>query len=140
MTMQNYSQEQIEKMAKAATQQAEEMANISKAGFEAWMKSANIFMDNTQNMFKTITKMTNSARETQAAAMKQFMSCKTLNDMTETSTKVAQQTMEQSMSQATELAEKTIKSCMDTIEPISEQMSKGLQTTMKTAQKASKAA
>lgn len=140
MTMQNYSQEQIEKMTKAATQQAEEMANMGKAGFEAWMKSANIMMDGTQNMFKTLTNMTNSARETQAAAIKQLMSCKTLNDVTETSTKVAQQTMEQSMSQATELAEKAIKTCMETVEPLSEQMSKGMQTTMKSAQKASKAA
>ena len=137
MTNDKYTQEQLEKVTKAATQQAEEMAEFSKSGFEAWMKSTNIFMDGATNMFKAWTDYGNSARETQAAAMKELMSCKSLQDMSETSTRVAQQTLEQTMSSATDISEKSIKLCMDSMEPINDQISKGFQ---KTAKKASKAA
>ena len=132
----NFGQDQMEQMTKTATQQAEDMANMGKTGFDAWMKTTNIWMDNTQNMWKSCTDMMNSAREKQARAMKEFMSCKTLNDMTETGTKIAQQTMEDTMSNATTLSEKTIKMCMDTMEPINDQMTKGFQQTMKKAKKA----
>lgn len=136
MNNMNMGQEQIEQMTKAATQQAEELANMGKTGFEAWMKTTNIMMDNTQAFWKSCTDMANTTREKQAQAMKQFMSCKTLNDMTETSTKIAQETMEDTMSNATTLSEKTIKMCMDTMEPLNDQMTKGFQTTMNKAKKA----
>ena len=136
MTNFNFGQDQFEQITQTATQQAEEVANMSKAGFDAWMKTTNIWMDNTQNMWKSCTDMMNSTREKQAKAMKEFMSCKTLNDMTETSTKIAQETMEDTMSNATTLSEKTIKMCMDTMEPINDQMTKGFQATMNKAKKA----
>ncbi len=136
MTNNKYAQDQIEQMTKAASQQAEEIANFGKTGFEAWMKTTNIWMDGTQTLWKSCADMTNNAREQQAAAMKQFMSCKTLNDMTETSTRVAQESMEQVMSNATSLSEKTIKVCMDTMEPINDTMSKGFQTAKKAAKSA----
>lgn len=132
----NFGQDQMEQITKAMAQQAEELANASKTGFDAWMKTSNIFMDGLQTLYKSYTDMTNAQREQHAAAVKQFMSCKTLNDMTETSTKVAQETLEQTMSNATTLSEKTIKVCMDGLEPINEQMTKGFQKTMKKAQKA----
>ncbi len=132
----NMNQDQIEKMTQAATKQAEEFANFGKTGFDAWMKTTNLWMDGTQNLIKACTDMANNAREQQAAAAKQFMSCKTLNDMTETSTKLAQETMEQSMSNATALSEKTVKVCMDSLEPLNDTISQGFKAT----QKASKAA
>ena len=137
MTNDKYAQEQMEKVTKAATQQAEEMADLSKAGFEAWMKSTNIFMDGASNMFKAWSNYGNSARETQTSAMNEFMSCKTLQDMTETSTRVAQKSLEEAMSNATDLSEQTIKLCMDSLEPINDQITKGFQ---KTAKKTAKAA
>lgn len=136
MTNDKYAQEQIEKATKAATQQAEEMAEMSKASFEAWMKSMNICMDGATNMFKTWTNYNNAVREKQATAMKELMACKTLNDVTETGTRVMQQSMEQSMNCATEMSEKSIKWCMQTMEPINDQISNGFQKTMKKASKA----
>ena len=136
MTNNKYTQDQIEQMTKAATQQAEELVNFGKTGFDAWMKTANIWMDGTQALWKTCNDMTTAARDQQAQAMKQFMSCKTLNDMTETSTRVAQETMEQTMSNATTLSEKTVKVCMDTMEPINDTITKGFQTAKKTAKAA----
>lgn len=136
MTNDKYAQEQIEKITKAATQQAEEMADFSKSGFEAWMKSTNILMDGATNLFKTMTEYSNDAREKQATAIKEFMACKTLNDMTETSTRVAQQSLEQAMTSATDFSEKGIKLCMDALEPINDQISKGFQKTVKKASKA----
>lgn len=136
MTNDKFAQEQIEKATKAATQQAEEMAEMSKAGFEAWIKSVNTYMDGATNMFKTWTSYNNDAREKQAAAMKDLMACKTLNDVTETGTRVVQQSMEQSMNCATEISEKGIKLCMQTMEPINDTLSKGFQKSMKKATKA----
>jgi phasin family protein len=137
MTNDKYAQEQMEKVTKAATQQAEEIADFSKSGFEAWIQSTNIFMDGATNLFKSMSNYANSARETQADAMKEFTACKTLNDMTETSTRVAQKSLEEAMNNATELSEKSIKLYMDSFQPINDQISKGFQ---KTAKKASKAA
>lgn len=136
MNNMNFGQDQMEQMTQTATQQAEEMAKMSQSGFDAWMQTTNIWMDNTQNMWKSCTDMMNASREKQAKAMKEFMSCKTLNDMTETSTKIAQATMEDTMSNATAMSEKTIKMCMDSMEPINDQMSKSFQQTMKKAKKA----
>jgi len=136
MSTYNFNQDQVEKMTQTATQQAEEFANYSKSGFDAWMKTTNILMDGAQNLMKSCTDMANQAREQQAAATKQFMSCKTLNDMTETSTKVAQELTEQTMSNATTLSEQTIKVCMETAEPLSDTMSNGFKATKKAASKA----
>lgn len=136
MTNEKYAQEQIEKATKAATKQAEDMAEISKSGFEAWMKSMNTYMDGATTMFKTWTTYNNDLREKQANAMKELMACKTLNDVTETSTRVMQQSMEQSMTCATDISEKGVKLCMQTMEPINDQISKGFQKTIKNATKA----
>lgn len=136
MNTYNFNQDQIEKMTQAATKQAEEFANYGRTSFDAWMKTTNIWMDGTQNLFKTCTDMTNSAREKQEAAMKKFMSCKTLNDMTETGSKIAQETMEDSMSNATKLSEQAVKVCMDTIEPLNDTISQGYKTTKKAAKAA----
>jgi phasin family protein len=140
MSTQFYSQDQIEKMTKMATEQAEDFANMGKNGFEAWVESANIWMNGTQNMFKTWSNITNAAREQQAKAMKEFMSCKTINDMTETGSKLYQQSLEQSMSQSTQLTEQAIKTYMDSVEPINDQMTKSFQNGMKKAQSAAKKA
>lgn len=136
MNAYNFNQDQLEKMTETATKQAEEMANFNKTGFDAWMRTANIMMDSTQNILKTCTDMANQARETQTNAAKQLMSCKTLNDVTETSTKIAQDMTEQVMSNATTLSERTIKVCMETMEPLNDTVNKGF----KTAKKATKAA
>lgn len=128
MTNDKIAQEQIEKITKAASQQAEEMAAMNKAGFDAWMQSTNILMDGATNLYKAVTDYSNNAREHQAATMKQFMSCKTLNDMTEVSTKVAQESVEKMMSASTELSEKSIKIYMDSMQPINDQVSKTMQT------------
>tara|TARA_B100001750_G_scaffold80884_1_gene64278 strand:- start:587 stop:1000 length:414 start_codon:yes stop_codon:yes gene_type:complete len=136
MTNDKYAQEQMEKVTKATSQQAEEFAEYSKSGFEAWIRSTNILMDGATNLFKTMSNYGNETRERQAEAIKQFMACKTLNDMTETSTRVAQQTLENAMSNATDLSEKSIKLCMDAMEPINDQVSKGIQKTTKKAAKA----
>jgi len=136
MNNMNYGQDQMEQMTKAATDQAEELSKMGKSGFDAWMKTTNMWMDNTQTLWKSCTDMANSSREKQAKAMKELMSCKTLNDMSDASTKMAQATMEDTMSNATTMSEKTIKMCMDTMEPINDQMTKGFQQTAKKTKKA----
>lgn len=136
MNTYNFNQDQIEQLTKNATQQAEEFANYSKTGFDAWMKTTNIWMDNTQNLWKSCTDMANEAREQQAAAAKQLMSCKTLNDVTETSTKIAQELAENAMSNSTKLSEQTIKVCMEAAEPINDTISQGFKATKKAASKA----
>ena len=136
MNAYNLNQDQLEQMTKQASQQAEELNQLGKNGFEAWLKTANLWMDGTQNLWKSYTDMANQTRESQAQAAKQFMSCKTLNDMTETSAKVAQDLSEQMMSNATSLSEQTVKVCMETLEPLNDSMTKGFQTAKKTSKKA----
>jgi phasin family protein len=93
-------------------------------------------MEGMSDMYKSWSSYGNKMRETQAEAVKEFMACKTLNDMTETSTRVAQQSMEQAMSGATEISEKTIKVYMDALTPINDQVNTAMQKTAKKAKKA----
>jgi len=101
MNTYNFNQDQLEQMTKQATEQAEQLNELSQNGFNAWMKTTNLWMDGTQTLWKSCTDMANQARESQTNAAQQFMSCKTLNDMTETSTKISQELAEQAMSNAT---------------------------------------
>jgi len=80
--------------------------------------------------------MANQARESQTNAAQQFMSCKTLNDMTETSTKISQELAEQAMSNATSLSEQTVKICMESAEPLNDTISQGFKATKKATKKA----
>jgi len=93
-------------------------------------------MDGAANMMKELSSMGESAREKQAATMKQLMSCKNMNDITEITTKISQETMEDTMSMATKLSESTIKLCMDSAEPLNDTMSKTMQTMKKKNAKA----
>lgn len=117
------AQEQMEKYSAKAKAQAEEAAAYGKENYEAWLRSTTIMMEGAQEMVKFWTNSTNKAREKNAAAIKTFMSCKTLNDMTETGAKIAQQNLEDTMSSATELSEKTVRLYMDAFEPLNEQFS-----------------
>lgn len=120
---QDQVRENLENYSAKAKAQAEEAAAFGKESYEAWLKSTTIMMEGAQDMLKFWTNSANAARERNAAALKTFMSCKTLNDMTETGAKIAQQNLEETMSSATELSEKTVRLCMDAIQPLNEQFS-----------------
>lgn len=117
------AQDQMEKYTAKAKAQAEEAASYGRDNYEAWMKSTTIVMEGAQDMMKYWTNSLNKAREQNAAAIKTFMSCKTLNDMTETGARIAQQNMEETLSSATEMSERSVRLCMDAFEPLNEQFS-----------------
>ena len=120
---QNQAKENLDNYTAKAKEQAEEAAAFGKDSYEAWLKTTTIMMEGAQDMLKYWTNSANKAREKNAAAMKTFMSCKTLNDMTETGAKIAQQNLEDTMSSATEISEKTVRLYMDAFEPLNEQFS-----------------
>jgi len=124
--VQDQVKENLENYSAKAKAQAEEAVAFGKDSYEAWLKTTTIVMEGTQDMFKYWTNSANKAREKNAAALKTFMSCKTLNDMTETGVKIAQQNLEDTMSSATELSEKTVRLCMDALEPLNEQFASSL--------------
>lgn len=125
-----------DQMAKDMSKQAEDMMAMSRQSYDALMKSNSIWMSGANTMWKSMTSMTNEAREKQAAAMKKMMSCKTWNDMAETGTQAAQEALDVAMSGATKLSEQSIKLCMEAMQPINDQASSAMQSAMQKAKAA----
>lgn len=103
---------------------AQEAANQSREGIEAFVKSGAIFAKGFEEIMKTAAGMTQGVAEKQAEYAKQLMSSKTLNEYTETQNKIAQFSFDQFMSDATKLSEMSVKVMNEASEPLNTQMAK----------------
>lgn len=73
------------------------------------------------------------AAEKQAQFMQGAMSSKTLNEFTEKQSKIAQTNFDDFMAGATKISELSVKLLTEASEPMSEQMTKGMQKATKAA-------
>lgn len=101
-----------------------EAANTSRQGFEACAKSGNVLVQGAEQFFKTYVSIAQASAERQGEAFKQLLACKTLNEVTETQNKIAQDNFEELMQATTKLSEISIKIATEVFEPINEEVSK----------------
>ncbi len=111
---------------------AQDAANQSREGLEAFVKSGEIFAKGFEELVKTATSMTQSAAEKQAEYTKQLMGSKTLNEYAEAQNKIAQSNFDQFMAGATQLSEMGVKVLSEASEPLNEQMTKTMAKANKT--------
>lgn len=103
-----------------------EATTSGRQGMEACVKSGTVLAQGMEQYFKTLTGIVQASAERQGEAFKQLLACKTLNELTETQNKIAQENFEELMQTATKLSEISIKIATEVFEPINEEVSKNV--------------
>lgn len=118
-------------MEKAMTQnkaQYEKLTNdaasAGKENVEAIIKSTNIWMKGTEDLFKTYMSLAQDTAAKNSEAFKTLLACKNLNELTEVQNKLAQESFDGFMAGATKISELSVKLATDALEPINDQVSK----------------
>lgn len=118
-SMMSKSQSQFDAMSKDANY-------IVKDGMEAFVKSGKIAAERIQDIMSTCMSLCQDATEKQASAIKTLMACKTINEVTDAQSKLAQQSFDEVMSALTKVTEMSIKLATESLEPINDQMGKAM--------------
>lgn len=116
-------------MSKSAPQfdkLAQDAANMSREGFDAFTKSYGIFAKGYENLFRTSIELGQTAAEKQASYAKEALSCKTLNEFAEVQNKIAQANFDDFMSGVTQLSELSAKVLTESSEPLNDQIGKAV--------------
>lgn len=120
-------------MEKAMTQskaQYEKLTNdaasAGKENVEAILKSTNIWMKGTEDLFKTYMNLAQDTAAKNSEAFKTLLACKNLNELTEVQNKLAQESFDGFMAGATKISELSVKLATDALEPINDQVSKSI--------------
>jgi phasin family protein len=99
---------------------------LNKDQMDAFMQSGNLWVRGTEEIVKTYVSLAQEAMERNSEALKTLMGCKTLNELTETQAKLAQQSFDDLVTNATRISELTIKVATDSLEPVNSQFAKTL--------------
>ncbi|MEZ5815437.1 MAG: phasin family protein [Alphaproteobacteria bacterium] len=108
-------------------QLAQEAANSSREGVEAFVKSGEIFAKGFEKWMKTAASIAQNAGEKQAELTRQLMGSKTLNELAEAQNKIAQANFDQFMQGATQLSEMGVKLLSEASEPLNTQITKAME-------------
>ncbi len=110
---------QYDKFAKDATKGSKEQS-------DAFMASGTMFMKGFEDIAKAYMGWAQSSADKNAQAAKSMLSCKTINEFTETQNKWAQENFDDLMAGATKLSELSVKVTTEAFEPINDQVNKGI--------------
>ena len=104
----------------------QDAANFGQEQVEALVKSGNILAKGMEDILKTCMDIAQANGEKGQEVAKTLMACKTLNELTEVQTKLAQESFDDFMSTATKLSELSIKVATESLEPINDQVGKAM--------------
>ena len=93
---------------------------------QAYMKSGKIASARMQELMNTYTQMAQELTEKQTAALKNMMTCKTLNEVTEAQSQFAQSSFDDMMQTFTKMTEMGIKFATEAMEPLNDQVGKAI--------------
>lgn len=116
----------MDKYAETCMKQVEDMMSMGKQSTDAWMKCNAIFAKGMEDMMKTCMSKAQGANEKNANVWKSLMSCRTINEVAEAQSRMAQECLEDAMSTSAQMSEMTVKVAMDCLEPINKQMSEAM--------------
>lgn len=116
---------QFEKLTQDATA-------LGQDQLDALIKSTAIFQKGLEEIVKVTTQIAQEAGESNASATKALFACKTLNELADAQTKLAQTSFDTFMSNATKLSELSVKVCTDSLAPINDQMGKSIKKASET--------
>lgn len=101
-------------------------AASSKEHMDAFVKCGTLLSKGSEELVKTYIGLVQNSAEKSAEGVKALMACKTLNELTETQNKLAQDGFETYMSGFTKLSEMTVKLANSSFEPLNAQMTKAM--------------
>jgi len=104
-----------------------DIADASREGVEAFVKSGTIFAKGFEEIIKTAASLTQTAADQQAEYARQIMGAKSLNEFTETQNKIAQANFDSFMDSATKLSEMGVKTLNEASAPLNAQAEKAMQ-------------
>ncbi len=111
---------------KQAEKMAQDAIAMSQEKMDAMMKSSTIFAKGLEDIIKTCMDIAQTSGEKNANMGKTLMACKTLNELTEVQSRMAQASFDDFMTNATKISEMSVKLCTDCFEPLNDQMSKSI--------------
>lgn len=112
---------------------AEEAAKIGRENMDAIMKCGTLFAKGFEELSKTAMAMGQSAAEKQAELAQAALSSKTINELAETQSKMAQASFDDFMQNSTKISEMSVKLLTEASEPLNAQMNKAMQKAGKMA-------
>lgn len=103
---------------------AHEAANYSREQMDAVAKSGAILTKGLEEIMKTCVALCQVNAEKGSEAFKSMLACKTLDEVTSTQNKFAQQSFDDFMAGATKISEIGVKCATECLEPINDQFNK----------------
>ncbi|MAS88127.1 MAG: hypothetical protein CMH30_09170 [Micavibrio sp.] len=127
------TQKQFDDFTQQAQEGFEQFSAFGKNFFEALIQSTTIASSGTQDLVKESMSASQQATEDAVNALKQMMTCRSLNELTEKQNAFAQESMNSSVKTATEMTEKYIQLCTKAAEPITKQVTSTVEKAQKRA-------
>ncbi len=113
------SQTQFDKFAKEAN-------DLGAQYTDAYTKSSSILMKGCEEIFGAVISMAQKSAEKQAKFAKEAMSSKTINELAEVQSKIAQANFDDFVAGATKISELSTKIITDSSEPVNAQITKSI--------------
>lgn len=105
-------------------QLAQDIAEASREGVEAFVKSGAVFASNLEKIMRTAAELMQNSAEKQSQYFKDAMSSKTLNEWAEMQNRIAQKNFDDFMEGSTRLSEMGVKMLSEASEPLNAQAGK----------------
>lgn len=109
---------------------SQDAAKLYKENQDALTESGRIYAKHLEGITQYLTGLTQEAVEKNTEAFKSLWGCKTLQELTETQSKLAQENFDDFMAGATKLSELSVKLAAETFEPLNDQFTKTFQKSM----------
>lgn len=114
------TKENVEKASKALFGNYDEMAEVGKAGYDAYMTAMNVWMKGAEAIGKELYSFTQGNVEKSVEASKTVLACKTLNELLDVQNDLAKQGYEGLVAELTKISELSVKTANDAFKPIQE--------------------
>ncbi|HEY8190722.1 MAG TPA: phasin family protein [Micavibrio sp.] len=108
----------------------DKIAQDAKDQQEALVESGRIYARGVEDVLKFVTAFTQESVEKNTETFKSLWGCKTLQELTEVQSRIAQQNFDDFMAGATKLSEMGVKVASEAFEPINDQFSKTISKSM----------
>jgi phasin family protein len=122
----NFNMENVMNGKHQFEQLAQDASSAGREQMEAFVQSGNVFARGFEDLFKTYISWAQESAEKNSQAIKELMSCKTLNEFTETQSRVARENFDGFMDGVTKISELGVKVSTEAFEPINDQFSKSI--------------
>jgi hypothetical protein len=117
------SSEQLAKSSQGATRAAEEAADVARENLEATVEVGNLAVNVSKELMAEIISYMNKQFTQNVELSKQALSCRTLNDMFDLSTRIMKCNLDAFFSESVKISEMLFQCATDVSEPLNERVS-----------------